>query len=312
MSTEAAQLVTAPRLVVREQRLSGTPGLRVLPLCIMALVVAVVLVILGVKLEIQHSAPAGLRVALWVVAAALVLIAIKTLGGLTQVTPGEAVVVQLFGGYQGTIRDPGLRWVNPLAVKHRVSVKIRSYQTPVTKVSDADGNPIEIAVVVVWQVTDTAKAAFAVDDVRDFVATQAEIAVRQMASRYPYDDHGTGRPCLRSSSLQVADELAADISARVTPAGVDVSETRITQLSYAPEIAHAMLRRQQADAIVAARQKIVDGAVGMVESALAKLATDGIVELDEERKAAMVSNMLVVLCSDHATQPVVNTGTLYQ
>ncbi len=312
MSTEAAQLVTAARPVVRERQLAGTPGLRVLPLCILALVAGVVLVILGVRLQVHDSAPTGVRVILWVVGAVLALAAARTFGGLTQVTPGEAVVVQLFGGYQGTIRDPGLRWVNPLAVRHRVSVKIRSYQTPVTKVNDADGNPIEIAVVVVWQVTDTAKATFAVDDVREFVATQVEIAVRQMASSYPYDDHGTGQPCLRSSSLQVADELAADISARVAPAGAAVSETRITQLSYAPEIAHAMLRRQQAGAIVAARQKIVDGAVGMVESALAKLATGGIVELDEERKAAMVSNMLVVLCSDHATQPVVNTGTLYQ
>jgi hypothetical protein len=312
MSTEAAQIVTASRPAVREQQLAGTPGLRVLPLCILALAVGVVLVILGVRLQVHHSAPTGVRVILWVVGAVLALAAARALGGLTQVTPGEAVVVQLFGGYQGTIRDPGLRWVNPLAVRHRVSVKIRSYQTPVTKVNDADGNPIEIAVVVVWRVTDTAKATFAVDDVREFVATQVEIAVRQMASSYPYDDQGTGRPCLRSSSLQVADELAADISARVVSAGAAVSETRITQLSYAPEIAHAMLRRQQAGAIVAARQKIVDGAVGMVESALAKLATDGIVELDEERKAAMVSNMLVVLCSDHATQPVVNTGTLYQ
>jgi len=191
-------------------------------------------------------------------------------------------------------------------------MKIRSYQTPVMRVNDSEGNPVEIALVAVWEVADTARAVFAVDDVDSFVAVQAEIAARQTASSYPYDDHGTGKPCLRASTAEIIGWLCADMAERVTAAGVHVLETRITQLGYSPEIAHAMLRRQQADAVVAARQKIVDGAVGMVESALSRLAVDGIIEFDEERKAAMVSNMLVVLCSDQATQPVVNTGTLYQ
>jgi regulator of protease activity HflC (stomatin/prohibitin superfamily) len=228
------------------------------------------------------------------------------------VPPGDAVVVQLFGSYRGTIRDPGLSWVNPWAVRRRISVKIRSYETPLLRVNDSEGNPVEIALVAVWEVADTAKAVFAVDDVSGFVAVQAEIAARQTATSYPYDDHGTGKPCLRASTAEITGWLCADLAERVGAAGVHVLETRITQLGYAPEIAHAMLRRQQAEAVVAARQKIVDGAVGMVESALARLATDGIVEFDEERKAAMVSNMLVVLCSDQAIQPVVNTGTLYQ
>jgi regulator of protease activity HflC (stomatin/prohibitin superfamily) len=202
--------------------------------------------------------------------------------------------------------------VRPIAKRRKVSTKIRSHQTEVAKVNDADGNPIEIAAVVVWQVEDTARAVFGVDDLTSFVALQAETTVRQVAGWYPYDDNGEGRPSLRGMTGEVTAQLAGKLAERVAPAGVKIIEVRLIRLAYAQEIAHAMLRRQQAGAMVAARQKIVDGAVGMVESALARLDADGLVELDPERKAAMVSNMLVVLCSDHPTQPVVNAGTLYQ
>jgi regulator of protease activity HflC (stomatin/prohibitin superfamily) len=250
--------------------------------------------------------------ALATVGAVLLLVAIAAARGLTPVAPGEARVVQLFGRYAGTIRDDGLRWVNPAARTRRVSTRIRNHETGTAKVNDADGVPIEIAAVVVWQVEDTARAVFGVDDFIEFVAVQAETAVRQVATGYPYDDHGDGRLSLRDSTGEVTTVLATEIVQRVEPAGVKVIESRFTRLAYAPEIAHAMLRRQQAVAVVAARQKIVDGAVGMVEAALARLEADDLLELDAERKAAMVSNMLVVLCSDHPTQPVINTGTLYQ
>jgi regulator of protease activity HflC (stomatin/prohibitin superfamily) len=246
-----------------------------------------------------------------VIGAVVGLAALMVYRGLTTVAPGEARVVQLWGRYIGTIRTEGLLWVNPLAKRHGISTKIRNHETAPAKVNDADGNPIEIAAVVVWQVEDTAKAVFGVDNLTEFVAVQAETAVRQIASDYPYDDHEGGLS-LRGSAVEINGRLADQIIQRVSPAGVKILETRLTRLSYAQEIAHAMLRRQQAGAMVAARQRIVEGAVGMVESALARLDADGLVELDAERKAAMVSNMLVVLCSDHPTQPVVNTGTLYQ
>src|SRR5580700_6712622 len=251
------------------------------------------------------------RVVLIVVGIVVILVAVAAFIGLTPVVAGEARVVQLFGRYQGTVRTPGMQWVNPLAVRRRVSVRIRNLETTQAKVNDADGNPIEIAAVVVWQVRDTAQALYGVDNLTEFVAIQAETAVRQIASDYPYDDHDGGLS-LRGSALEINARLAEQIIQRVSSAGVKIIETRLTRLSYAPEIAHAMLRRQAAGAMVAARQRIVEGAVGMVESALARLDADGLVELDAERKAAMVSNMLVVLCSDHPTQPVVNTGTLYQ
>jgi regulator of protease activity HflC (stomatin/prohibitin superfamily) len=247
-----------------------------------------------------------------VIGIVLLLAALGIGRGLTAVAPGEARVVQLFGRYKGTIRRDGLVWVNPYALRHRISTKIRNHETTPAKVNDADGNPIEIAAVVVWQVQDTAKALFGVDNLAEFVAIQAETAVRQIASDYPYDNHGEAGLSLRGAAGEINLQLAEQIAQRVASGGVEIIETRLTRLSYAPEIAHAMLRRQQAGAMVAARQKIVDGAVGMVESALARLDADGLVELDAERKAAMVSNMLVVLCSDHPTQPVVNTGTLYQ
>ena len=221
-------------------------------------------------------------------------------------------MVQLFGRYTGTVRMPGLQWVNPFTTRRQLSTRIRNHETPVLKVNDADGNPIEIAAVVVWQVRDTARAVFDVDDFKEFVAIQAETAVRHIGMSYPYDARETGKVSLRENAEDITHELSAEIAVRVAPAGVGVVESRLTRLAYAPEIAQAMLRRQQAEAVVAARQRIVEGAVGMVRLALGRLMDEGVVELDEERKAAMVSNLLVVLCSEHATQPVINTGTLYQ
>jgi regulator of protease activity HflC (stomatin/prohibitin superfamily) len=243
---------------------------------------------------------------------ALLIAAELTFKGLTAVVPGEARAVQLFGRYHGTIRASGLHWVNPFAERRRVSTRVRNHETAVAKVNDADGNPIEIAAVVVWQVRDTAKAIYAVDDFTRFVAIQTETAVRHTASSYPYDSRGSGALSLRDNADEITQRLSAEITDRVGPAGVTIIESRLTRLSYAPEIAQAMLRQQQASAVVAARQRIVEGAVGMVELALQRLEERDVVELDEERKAAMVSNLLVVLCSEQATQPIVNTGTLYQ
>jgi regulator of protease activity HflC (stomatin/prohibitin superfamily) len=231
--------------------------------------------------------------------------------GLTPVQPGEARVVQLFGRYNGTVRTPGLCWVNPFTERRRVSTRIRNYETQVAKVNDADGNPIEIAAVVVWQVEDTAQALYEVDDFARFVDIQTETAVRHVASTHPYDAHEDGQLSLRVNATEITSQLTAEIAERVSSAGVKIIESRLTRLSFAPEIAQAMLRRQQASAVVAARKTIVEGAVGMVEMALARIEERGIVDLDAERKAAMVSNLLVVLCSEQNTQPIVNAGTLY-
>jgi regulator of protease activity HflC (stomatin/prohibitin superfamily) len=243
---------------------------------------------------------------------ALVIAAYLAFKGLTAVVPGEARVVQLFGRYHGTIRASGLHWVNPFAERRKVSTRVRNLETSIAKVNDADGNPIEIAAVVVWRVQDTAMAIYAVDDFTRFVAIQTETAVRHTASSYPYDSRGSGALSLRDNAEEITQRLSAEITDRVRPAGVTIIESRLTRLSYAPEIAQAMLRQQQASAVVAARQRIVEGAVGMVELALQRLEERDVVELDEERKAAMVSNLLVVLCSEQATQPVINTGSLYQ
>jgi regulator of protease activity HflC (stomatin/prohibitin superfamily) len=297
-----------PRDQVQERPITPIAGRWVIRAGAVALAGTIVLLIVAIHMSAKGTGSSPP----WVGVIVLVVLVSVAARGLVSVSAGDAVVVQLFGRYLGTIREPGLSWVLPQAKRQRISVKIRSFETGVSKVNDADGNPIEIAVVIVWQVTDTAQAVFAVEDVTGFVTIQAEIAVRQIASTYPYDDHGTGKPCLRASVGEITTLLTAEIAARVAPAGVAVVESRLTRLFYAPEIAHAMLRRQQADAVVAARQKIVDGAVSMVESALDRLASDDIVDFDEERKAAMVSNMLVVLCSDQATHPVINTGTLYQ
>jgi len=232
--------------------------------------------------------------------------------GLFVVNPNEAKVLQLFGSYVGTVREPGFKWVNPFCTKRKVSQRVRNFETPKLKVNDHVGNPIEIAAVVVWKVVDTAEAMFEVDNYENFVHVQSESALRNLATSYPYDAHTEGEMALRSNTAEIAGEIKKEIQARLTKAGIEVIEARISHLAYAPEIAGAMLRRQQASAIVAARQKFVEGAVGMVEMALEQLAQKKVVVLDDERKAAMVSNMLVVLCSDQHTQPVINTGTLYQ
>jgi regulator of protease activity HflC (stomatin/prohibitin superfamily) len=231
--------------------------------------------------------------------------------GFFQVAPNEGLVMQLFGKYAGTVRHEGLRWTNPFYSRRRVSLRVRNFESGKLKVNDSDGNPIEIAAVVVWQVMDTAEAVFCVDDYENFVHIQSESALRQMAQSYPYDGHDDHKPSLRSHGEEINNHLRDEIQARLGKAGVEVMEARISHLAYAQEIAQAMLQRQQAGAIVAARERIVQGAVGMVAMALDKLRAEGVVELDEERKAAMVSNLLVVLCGERGTQPVLNTGTLY-
>jgi hypothetical protein len=230
--------------------------------------------------------------------------------GFFILNPNEARVVQFFGHYVGSVKRPGFHWTWPLTTKKRISLRVRNFESNRLKVSDADGNPVDIAAVVVYQVVDSARAVFGVDDHVQYVAIQAEAAVRHMATNHPYESHGEDRISLRDSE-QVSRELTTELRERAHLAGVEVVETRITHLAYAPEIAQVMLQRQQANAVVAARTRIVDGAVGMVHMALDRLREEGVVELDEERKAQMVSNLLVVLCGDRATQPVVNTGTLY-
>jgi regulator of protease activity HflC (stomatin/prohibitin superfamily) len=252
----------------------------------------------------QQPAGAGLIVT------GLVLVEVLIFSGFAVVNPNEARVIQFFGRYVGTISKAGFHWTIPLTAKRKLSLRVRNFETARLKVSDADGNPVEIAAVVVWKVVDTAKAAFGVDNHVQYVAVQAEAAVRHLATSYPYEAHDSGRTSLREGTV-VAEELTVELGERVALAGVEVLESRITHLAYAPEIAQAMLARQQASAIVGARFKIVEGAVGMVQGALERLSELHVVELDEERKAQMVSNLLVVLCGDRNAQPVVNTGTLY-
>jgi regulator of protease activity HflC (stomatin/prohibitin superfamily) len=231
--------------------------------------------------------------------------------GLFIVNPNEAKVIQLFGRYVGTVHEPGLKWANPFFTKRKISVRVRNFETAKLKVNDKRGTPIEIAAVVVWKVVDTAEALFEVDEYEDYIHVQSESAVRGMATDYPYDTYVDGETSLTGHLGEVAERLQKEIQDRLEKAGIRVLEARISHLAYAPEIAGPMLQRQQATAIIAARQKIVEGAVGMVEMALEMLSKQNIVHLDEERKAAMVSNLLVVLCSDRATTPVVNTGSLY-
>ena len=232
--------------------------------------------------------------------------------GFFQVQPNQGVVMQLFGRYAGSARDTGLRWTNPFYSKRAVSLRVRNFESSKLKVNDSDGNPIEIAAVIVWQVVDTAEAVFQVDDYENYVHIQSESALRQMAQSYPYDSHDDAKPSLRSHGDEITNHLRDEIQERLGKAGVKVVEARISHLAYAQEIAQAMLQRQQAGAIIAARTKIVEGAVSMVEMALEQINQRGMVQLDEERKAAMVSNLLVVLCGERGTQPVLNTGTLYQ
>jgi regulator of protease activity HflC (stomatin/prohibitin superfamily) len=242
----------------------------------------------------------------------IAVVSFVVLGGLKVVNPNEARVLQLFGSYSGTIKAAGLRWVNPLMTTRRVSLRVRNFESSRLKVNDLEGNPIEIAAVVVWRVVDTAEALFEVDDYNNYVHVQSEAALRNLATSYPYDTHDDQHTSLRGHTTAVADHLKREIQDRLAKAGVEVLEARISHLAYAPEIAAAMLQRQQAGAIIAARQRIVEGAVGMVEMALTMLAEKSVVSLDDERKAAMVSNLLVVLCGERGAQPIVNTGTIYQ
>ncbi|MEV7787500.1 SPFH domain-containing protein [Streptomyces sp. NPDC088106] len=280
----------------------------------LALVLGLAGLLVGAAMIVSATAvtATGAKAALIAGGVLIAIAAFLAMCGLNMVAPGEARVVQLFGRYRGTIRQDGLRWVNPFTSRTKISTRVRNHETAVLKVNDAYGNPIELAAVVVWRVEDTAQATFEVDDYIEFVSTQTEAAVRHIAIEYPYDAHDEDGLSLRGNAEEITEKLAVELHARVDAAGVQIIESRFTHLAYAPEIASAMLQRQQAGAVVAARQQIVEGAVGMVESALARIQEQDIVELDPERKAAMVSNLMVVLCGDRSAQPVLNTGTLYQ
>ncbi len=288
---------------MKERKATTWNGLAMLLLLLAALGASIWALVAGIR-------TAEVMQILGAVAAAV--LSIVLLAGLFMVEPNQGRVLTLFGAYRGTERESGLRWANPFLAKRAVSLRVRNFETGRLKVNDADGNPIEIAAVVVWKVVDTFEAVFQVDDFENFVHVQSESALRGLATRYPYDSHSAEHELsLRGATLEIAEQLQSEIHDRLAQAGVEVLEARISHLAYSPEIAQAMLQRQQASAIIAARQKIVDGAVGMVEMALDKLAAQKIVTLDEERKAAMVSNLLVVLCSDRAVTPVVNAGSLY-
>ncbi|MFY1636572.1 SPFH domain-containing protein [Solwaraspora sp. WMMB335] len=268
--------------------------------------------LLGVAVVLGDTGGSAYGVEPWMVGVVVGYVVVVALAvtGFTVVNPNEAQVVQFFGRYLGSIRSAGLHWTWPLTARRRVTLRVRNFETDRLKVADADGNPVEIAAVVVWRVVDSAQAVFSVDDHVEYVAVQAEAAVRHLATSYPYEAHDSSRASLRDSDV-VAEELTEELRERVELAGVEVLESRVTHLAYAPEIAHAMLARQQASAIVAARFRIVEGAVGMVSNALERLRDEHVIDLDEERKAQMVANLLVVLCGDRAAQPVVNTGSLY-
>lgn len=303
----APELPAMPQPSVREFQAHSIGGAMALLLGLLGLVVGAGLIAFGAAADAD-----AVKAVLIVVGILVAIGAFLAMCGLNMVAPGEARVVQLFGRYRGTIRTDGLRWVNPLTTREKISTRVRNHETAVLKVNDAYGNPIELAAVVVWQVEDTARAVFEVDDFLEFVSTQTEAAVRHIAIEYPYDAHDEGGLSLRGNAEEITEKLAVELHARVEAAGVKIVESRFTHLAYAPEIASAMLQRQQAGAVVAARRLIVEGAVGMVEQALSRIQEDDIVELDSDRKAAMVSNLMVVLCGDRSAQPVVNTGTLYQ
>jgi regulator of protease activity HflC (stomatin/prohibitin superfamily) len=290
---------TKPSQVMREVLIAPKPGLGMLALLLGGLAVG------GLMLMAGAGAGSPFLIILGIGSG---IISFIGLTGLFTVSPNEAKVLQLFGNYKGTVREPGLRWVNPFFTKRGLSLRVRNFESERLKVNDLAGNPIEIAAVVVWRVVDTAEALFHVDDYDNFVHVQSESALRSMALSYPYDAHVEGEISLRSHTAEIAEHLKTEIQDRLAQAGVEVMEARISHLAYAPEIAHAMLQRQQASAVIAARQKIVEGAVGMVEMALQMLSHQNIVELDNDKKATMVSNLLVVLCSDRGTQPIISAG----
>ena len=287
---------------MHENSKNSLPGIPALLAVLILLIGAVGLFVLGVK----SATPALIVIA---VVSALVLLVM--LAGFYTLEPNQAGVLSLFGRYVGTAKTPGLRWNNPFFSVRKVSLRVRNFESGKLKVNELEGSPIEIAAVIVWQVVDSAEAVYNVDDFESYVHIQSESALRAMASSYPYDQNEDGQIALRSHPQEVSHHLQEQIAERLARAGVEVIEARISHLAYASEIAQAMLQRQQANAVVAARTRIVYGAVSMVEMALNELKKNGVVELDEERRAAMVSNLLVVLCSDRATQPVVNTGSLY-
>jgi len=291
--------------MIRERIRSTLSGWLVVPL----LLAADAALIFGFVTETTSSEPRG-----WAITGYIVLFALSTFmfRGCFAVNPNEARVLQLFGKYAGTVKQDGFHWANPLLHRRRISLRVRNFESSKIKVNDQEGNPIEIAAIVVWRVSETAEAAFEVDDYEHYVKVQSEAAVRNLSTQYPYDAYIDGHKSLRGNTLEIADQLKVEVQDRLAKAGVEVLEARINHLAYSPEIASAMLQRQQAGAIIAARQRIVEGAVGMVEMALELLSRREIVELDNERKAAMVSNLLVVLCGDRNTQPVINTGTIYQ
>ena len=289
--------------MIREREVRGVPGLPMLAVLLVAAAAACYGIVAGAR---AADAPVALG-------SAFAVLVVVFLGvGLFVVNPNEGRVLQLFGAYVGTVHVPGLRWANPFYTKKRISLRVRNFESARLKVNDNEGNPIEIAAVVVWKVVDTAEAVFQVDDYNNYVKVQSGAALRNLATSYAYDAHHEHQMSLRGNTLEVAEHLKKEIQERLSRAGVEVIESRISHLAYAPEIAHAMLQRQQAGAIIAARQRIVEGAVGMVEMALDLLSNRGIVSLDDERKAAMVSNLLVVLCGERSTQPIINTGTIYQ
>ncbi len=293
--------------MIRETERSTVPGGVMLALVILMLVGFILGIIFTARAIDAGSGGVPLLI-LFIVLTTLDGIA---LGGFFIVNPNEAKVLQLFGSYVGTVRKPGLHWANPLYSKKRISLRVRNFESQRLKVNDKEGNPIEIAAVVVWRVIDTAEASFEVDNYENYVHIQSEAAVRNLATSYPYDSHDDQVMSLRGQTATIAEHMKTEIQERLAKAGVEVIEARISHLAYAPEIAGAMLQRQQAGAIIAARQRIVEGAVGMVEMALDMLSAKEIVRLDEERRAAMVSNLLVVLCGERGAQPVLNAGTLY-
>lgn len=293
--------------MIQEREIRTVSGLPVL-LFLLPLLVVCVLGIVNAGMQLEARQGGGLQLAVCIVVWFLDLLC---LAGLFMVQPNQGVVLLLFGAYRGTEKHEGLRWANPFFTKKKISLRVRNFETSRLKVNDKDGNPIEIGAVVVWKVVDTAEAVFEVDNYEHYVSVQSEAALRNLATAYPYDSHEEAVMSLRGHTAAVATHLQAEIQERLIKAGVLTVEARISILAYAPEIAADMLRRQQASAIIAARTKIVEGAVSMVEMALERLSMNNIVQLDEERKAAMVSNLMVVLCSDRPTQPVVNAGTLY-
>lgn len=293
---------------MKEKSLASLNGLGTLAGALLVALAGAALFVLGVAAKASTGSP---NLLLMLLGTLLGVLGVFILAGLYTIQPNQAAVLSLFGKYVGTVKDNGLRWNNPFYAKRRVSQRVRNFESGKLKVNELDGSPIEIAAVIVWQVVDASEAVYNVDDYESFVHIQSESALRAMATSYPYDQHEEGQLALRSHASEISQHLKNELAERLADAGVQVIDARISHLAYAAEIAQAMLQRQQANAVIAARTRIVAGAVGMVEMALAELQKNGVVQLDEERKAHMVSNLLTVLCSDRGTQPIVNAGSLY-